>query len=194
VQPGDPAARAGIQQGDVIVRVGGQQVTPDQTVSYLIANTQVGSRVPVEIVRDGRRQTVTVTPAQRPSEEALAKAAGGGSGDDATGGNAPATGPATRALGLSLQPLSPQLIQTLSLPAGTHGVVITAVDSSSDASDKGLRRGDVIISVNRALVTTPAQVTAAVAAARAAGRNSVLLLVKRGAAPEAFIGVDIAQR
>jgi serine protease Do len=52
----------------------------------------------------------------------------------------------------------------------------------------------VIISINRALVATPAQVSAAVAAARAANRTSVLLLVKRGTAPEAFIGVDIAPR
>ena len=45
-------------------------MTPDQTVSYLIANTAVGSRVPVEMIRDGRRQTVTVTVGQRPTEEA----------------------------------------------------------------------------------------------------------------------------
>ena len=195
VQPGDPAARAGLQQGDVIVRVGGQAVTPDQTVSFLIANTPVGSRVPVDIIRDGRRQTVAVVVGQRPTEEALAKAAGGGSDitNDGSSGNA-VVGPPTRALGLSLQPLTPAAIQALSLPPGTHGVVITAVDASSDAADKGLKRGDVIISVNRALVTSPAQVTAAVTAARAAGRSSVLLLVKRGTAPEAFIGVDIAQR
>ncbi len=192
VQPNDPAARAGIQQGDVILRVGGQQVTPDQTVSYLIANTQVGSRVPVDIVRDGRRQTLTVVVGQRPTEEALARINGGGTdADGATQGTAP-SGPVTKALGLSLQPLSPQIVQALSLPATTRGVVVTAVDPSSDASDKGLKRGDVIISVNRAPVTTPAQVTSAVTAARQAGRTSVLLLVKRGTSPEAFIGVDIA--
>ena len=193
IQPGEPAARAGIQQGDVILKVGGQPVTPDQTVSYLIANTAVGSRVPVEIIRDGRRQSVTVVVGQRPTEEALAKALGGtgdatDGGDDATS----APGATTRALGLSLQSLTPSAIQALGLPTGSHGVVVTAVDASSDASDKGLRRGDVIISVNRALVTTPGQVTAAVEAARRAGRSSVLLLVKRGTAPEAFIGIDIA--
>ena len=78
VQPGDPAAKAGIQQGDVIVSVNRQPVTPDQTVSYIIANTTVGSRVPVELIRDGRRQTVTVTVGQRPTEEALAAIGGGG--------------------------------------------------------------------------------------------------------------------
>src|SRR4051794_21759310 len=52
--PGAPGARAGLVQGDVIVKVNGQQVTPDQTVSYLVANTAVGSRVPLEIIRGGR--------------------------------------------------------------------------------------------------------------------------------------------
>ena len=194
VQPGDPASKAGVQQGDVIVRVGGQAVTPDQTVSYLVANTAVGSRVPLEVIRDGRRQTLIVVPAQRPTEDAIQKAAGGGDPiDDGSSGSGGSTAP-TKALGLSIQSLNPAIAQALSLPPGVHGVVVTAVDPSSDASDKGLRRGDVIISVNRGLVTTPAQVTAAVTAARAAGRSSVLLLVKRGPAPEAFIGVDIAPR
>ena len=71
-------------------------------------------------------------------------------------------------------------------------MIVTAVDPNSDASDEGLQRGDLIISVNGALVTTPAQLIAAVNAAHQAGRPSVLLLVKRGTAPEAFVGVDIS--
>jgi serine protease Do len=73
-------------------------------------------------------------------------------------------------------------------------VIITAIDPNSDASDEGLQRGDLIISVNNQLVTTPEQVIAAVEGARRAGRPSVLLLVKRGNAPEAFVGVDISGR
>ena len=192
IQPGEPAAKAGLQQGDVIVRVGTQQVTPDQTVSYLIANTPVGSQVPIEIIRDGRHLTIVVVPAQRPTEEALAKQAGGS--NEGTPDGVTQSGPATKTLGLSLQPLSSRLAQALSLPPGTHGVVVTSVDPSSDAADKGLKRGDVIISVNGALVTTPAQISATVTAARAAGRASVLLLIKRGTAPEAFIGINIVHR
>ena len=87
--------------------------------------------------------------------------------------------------------MSPQIAQALSLPAGARGVVITSVDPNSDASDKGLQRGDLILSVNRQAVTTPSQVLAAVDVARRAGRNNVLLLVKRGTSPEAFVGVEI---
>jgi len=98
------------------------------------------------------------------------------------------------ALGLSLQPLNSQIVQALNLPASTRGVVVTSVDPNSDAAEKGIRRGYVIMSVNRQAVTTPAQVLAAVDAARRAGRTSVLLLVKPGQGPEGFVGVDITGR
>jgi len=188
VQPGTPAAKAGIQQGDVILSVNGREVNPDETVSYLVANTPVGSRIPVVIVRNGRRMTVQVTVEQRPTEEELARQLGTGT-DDPAQDNSPTT--PSQALGLSLQPITPQIARALNLPAGASGVVVTAVDPSSDAAEKGLQRGDVILSVNRQSVSTPAQVAAAVAAARRAGRTSVLLLVKRGNAPEAFVGVEI---
>jgi serine protease Do len=189
VQPGDPAAKAGIQQGDVIVSVNGNEVNPDQTVSYLVANVPVGSRIPVEVIRNGKRLTIPVTITQRPTEDELAKQLN----QPAPGGDQ-GTGPATQgssSMGLSLQPLTPQIGRALNVPAGTAGVVITAIDPSSDAADKGLQRGDIIVAVQGQRVTTPAQVVAAVDAAKRAGRTSVLLLVKRGTAPEAFIGIDI---
>ena len=194
VVPGQAAARGGIQQGDVILRVGGQPVTPDQTVSYLIANTGVGSRVPLEIVRDGRRQTVTVQVGQRPSEEVLARQAGGaGSGEGTAMQDERPVAPGT-ALGLSLQAMTPQIALALNLPPASRGVVVVAVDASSDAGTKGIRRGDLIVSVNRQAVTNPQSVMAAVDAARRAGRTSVLLLIKRGQTPELFIGVEIGAR
>jgi len=166
-------------------------VTPDETVSYLIANSSVGAKVPVEIIRDGRRQMLQVQVGQRPTEEELAKQAGGGQDQDQALGEETPVAPGT-ALGLSLQSLNEQIVRALNLPAATRGVVITAIDPNSDASEKGIRRGDVILSVNRQAVTTPAQVQAAVDTARRAGRSSVLLLVKRGQAPEAFVGVNIS--
>jgi serine protease Do len=193
VQPGAAAARAGIQAGDVVVRVNGQPVTPDQTASYLIANVPVGSRVPIELIRDGRTMRVTAIVSQRPTEEQLAALTGSESGDDgaATGGE---PGAAQQALGVSMQPLTPELARSARLPATARGVVVTAVDPASDAAEQGIQRGDLIMSVNRQTVATPAQVMAAVAASRRAGRTSVLLLVKRGPGPEAFVAVEIAAR
>jgi serine protease Do len=190
VVPNAPGARAGLVQGDVIVKVDGKAVTPDQTVSYLVANTPVGSRVPLEIIRGGKHATVYVQVAERPTEEALAKLSGGGTETQGTGGTA-ATTP-QRALGLTLAPLTPEAARAANLPATARGVIITAVDPNSNAGEQGLQRGDLIASVNNQPVTTPAQVVAAVDAARKAGRSSVLLLVQRGTAPGLFIGIDIS--
>jgi serine protease Do len=190
VQPDTPAAKAGIQQGDVIVAVNGNDVNPDQTVSYLVANLSVGTRSTITVMRGGKKIDIPVLITQRPTEEQLAKQLGqdnqggvGGSG----GGTA-----TTQSLGLSLQPMNAQIAQALKLPPGITGVVITAVDPSSDAAEKGLQRGDVIIAVQGQKVTTPAQIGAAVDAAKKAGRTSVLLLVQRGSQPGAFVGIDIS--
>jgi len=190
VVAGGPAALAGIQQGDVIVKINGQPVTQDQTVSYLVANQKVGSRVPVEIVRNFKHGTVYVTLADRPTEEALNKIAGG---DTATPGTGGATAPAAqKALGLSLAPLTPDLARGANLPAGSRGVIVTSVDPNSDAGETGFRPGDLIMSVNNQPVTSPAQLIASVDAARKAGRTSVLLLVKRGNSPEQFVAVSVS--
>ena len=192
VQPGEPAARAGMQQGDVIVRVNGRNVTPEESVSFLIANTPVNTRIPIEIVRNGRRQTLQVAVGQRPTDEQLAAIAGGGN-DEIPDDGAPPVAP-QQALGLSLAPLTPALARAANLPPNVRGVIVTNVDANSDAGEKGFQRGDLIMSVNQQPVTAPAQVLAAVEAARRAGRNSVLVLVKRGTQPEAFVGLDIAPR
>jgi serine protease Do len=191
VQPGTPAAKAGIQQGDVIIAVNGKDVNPDQTVSYLVANLPVGTRSTITVMRAGKKIDIPVMVTQRPTEEQLAKQLGEDDQGAAGGGPGTAT-PTTQSLGLSMQPLNAQIAQALKLPPGTTGVVITAVDPSSDAAEKGLQRGDIIIAVQGQKVTSPAQVAAAVDAAKKAGRTSVLLLVQRGSTPGAFVGIDIS--
>ena len=177
----------------MVVRVNGQPVTPDQTASYLIANNAVGSKIPIDIIRDGRPVRINATVAQRPTEDQLAALAGGGQGEDgAIGGTGPTT--PQQALGLSLQALTPELARTSRLPATARGVIVTAVDPSGDAAEEGLQRGDLIMSVNRQEVTTPSPGHCRGRGRPRAGRKSVLLLVKRGPGPEAFVGIDIGAR
>ena len=190
VVPGEAAARAGLRQGDVVVSVGGKEVTPDQTLSFLIAGQKPGTRVPVEILRDGKRQTIQVQVGNRPSEDQLASTApdGGLPDEDTAQGER-----ASASLGLSVTPLTPAIARNIGVDPATRGVVIVSADPSSDAAGKGLRRGDVIISVNRTAVATAADVSAQVQAAKRAGRDQVLLLVvsqaARGATRFVTVGV-----
>jgi serine protease Do len=191
VEPGEAADKAGIKQGDVVVKVNGRDVTPDQTLSYLVANQAVGSRVPIEVIRDGRRQTLTAVLGERPSEEKIASL-GGGQGLDPE--DEKTSQSATReSLGLALQTLTPDISRQLGINASVRGVVIGAVDPSSDAAAKGLQRGDVIISVNYKAASSPADIAAAANAAKTAGRSNVLLFVQRGQGPARYLAVKLKQ-
>jgi serine protease Do len=198
VTPGGPAARAGIQQGDVVIAVNGQTVTPDQTLAYLVSQQPVGSRVPIELIRDGQRRTVTVAIGERPSEEELARLNGIDTDTPVTGptDSQQSTGQrsARESLGLTVQTLTPEIARSLRLSdTNLKGVVVSAVNPNSDAAAKGIQATDVILSINQRATRTPEEAAAAVAAARAAGRNSVLLLVRRGNSPAIYIGVELTR-
>ncbi len=191
VEPNQAAARAGIRQGDVVITVNGRAVTPDENLSFIVSNLAIGSKVPIELVRDGKRMTVTATIGERPSEEQLAASLGGGD-DSFTEEDTQSTEQAAReSLGIAAIPLTPAIARSVNVPAGTTGLVITGVDPSSDAAQKTLRRGDVIVSVNRRPAAKLQDLTAAVTEAKAAGRNSVLLLIQRGTGPARYIGIRL---
>jgi serine protease Do len=198
VTPGGPAARAGIQQGDVVVAVNNQPVTPDQSLAYLVSQQPVGARVPITVVREGQRRTVTVTVGERPSEEELARQ--GGAGEDANPMTAPteqqqstSQRSARESLGVTVQTLTPDIARSLRLAdPSIRGVVVSAVNPNSDAAAKGIQVGDIILSINQRPTRTPEEAAAAVTAARAAGRKSVLLLVRRGNTPAAYFGVELS--
>ncbi len=175
VEPGEAAEKAGIKEGDVIVKVAGKDVTPDQTLSYVVAKIAPGSRVPVELIRDGKRVTLTATVGTRPAEEKLA----GFDPDDENAAPADNEGLAAASLGVAVTPLTPQIAQQLGLAQSAQGAVIEQVNPSSDAAGKGLRRGDLIVSVNRQPVATGADIAKAVTAARGTGDSQVLLHVQR---------------
>jgi serine protease Do len=197
VTPGGPAARAGVQQGDVVVSVGGRPVTPDESLAYLISQQPVGARIPLELIRDGRRQTVTVTTTQRPTVEELARISGVQPEQELT--EAPREQQSTSqrsaraSLGVTVQTLTPEIARSLNLRDATvRGVVVTSVDQSSDAGQK-LQTGDIIQSINQRATRTPEEAAAALEAARTSGRNTALLLVRRGNQSR-YIGVELARR
>jgi serine protease Do len=199
VTPGGPADRAGIRQGDVVVSVAGQPVTPDQTLAYLVSRQEIGARVPFEILRNGRRSTVTVTIAERPTEEELARLNNiepdeatvpePSKADEQSAGQRSTQG----SLGLSVQTLTPDIARRLRITdANVRGVVVAAVEPNSDAGQKGVRAGDVILSINQTSTPNPEAAASAIAEARRAGRDSVLLLIRRGSQPPVYVGVALS--
>jgi serine protease Do len=193
IEPGQAADKAGLKAGDIVLRVDGKPVTPDQSLSYLVANVTPGARIPLDIVRQGKPVTITAAIGTRPPEDQLAALGnpdeGSEMGDD---GDTPSVGqPAANALGVTVQTLTAPIARNFNVDSSVQGVVIANVDPSSDAGSKGLKRGDVIVSVNGVPVATPAALGAAVAQAKTAGRGQVALQLVRGRAPAFFIGVKL---
>ena len=198
VEPGKGAALAGIQPGDVVVRVAGQEVSPQQSLSYIVANTAPGTRIPIELIRDGKRLTVTALVGRRPTEEELAQQQSFGQ-DDNQADDSPFNSPPKRqgegvteqSLGLSVLPLTPQIARQLGAGETTQGLVINAVDASSDAGAKQLQRGDIILSANYRNLTTVAELEAAVRAAKASNRPALLLRIQRGGRPPSYVPIRL---
>ena len=199
VTPGGPADRAGVRQGDVVISVAGQPVTPDQTLAYLVSRQPIGTSIPLEIIRGGQRRTANVTIAERPTEEELARINNlepatpetpdtGKPDQQSSGQRSTQSG-----LGVQVQTLTPDLARRLQIADATvRGIVVTSVDQNSDAAQK-LQPGDIIMSINQAATPTPEAAASALDTARRAGRNTVLLLVRRGNNPPGFIGVELAR-
>ena len=194
VEPGKAGAQAGITPGDVVVRVNGKEVTREQSLSFIVANTPPGSRIPIELMRNGQKMTLNATISRRPSDEELAAENFGGDPRANSPFNKPAKPQgslAEKVLGLAVLPMSPQIARQLGVGEDIHGVVLNAVDPSSDAGAKGLQRGDIVLSANYKPVATPADLDAVVTAAKTANRPAVLLQVLRRGQPAAYVPVRV---
>ena len=198
VEPGEAAQKAGIQPGDVIVKVQGKKVTPDQTLSYLVANLPIGTDVPIELIRNGKTIKVNAKLGKRPSEEELAsnsfdpdaeENAMGQDEDDGTSAQATAD-----ALGLSVVDLTPAIARQIGVPSTQKGVVVSTVDPNSDAGQKGIRRGFLITSVNRQPITSAADLDNAISRAKSSDRGAVLLQIRRGARDPQFVAVRLQDK
>jgi serine protease Do len=196
VEPGQGAAAAGLQAGDVVLRVAGKEVSPQQTLSFIVGNTAVGARIPIDLMRDGKRMTVTATVGKRPSEEELAQQTFDPEQPQSTDDNQynkppkrQGQGVIERALGLSVLPLNPTIARQLGASESTQGLVVSVVDPSSDAGTKGLQRGDIVLTANYKPVSSVADLEAAVREAKAANRVAVLLRVQRRGQPATYLPV-----
>nr|WP_246465599.1 Do family serine endopeptidase [Novosphingobium jiangmenense] len=198
VEPNQAAAKAGMQAGDVVVKVDGKDVTPDQTLSFIVANTTPGKRIPIELIRNGQRLTVQTVVGKRPSEEELAQQSFDPEAQDDSpfGGNGQqqqqqSASVLQNSLGIAAIPLTPQIARQLGAGEDAKGVVITAVDASSDAGAKGLQRGDIVLSANYVNVGSIADLERIVRQAKTEGREAVLLRIQRRGQPPLYAPVRI---
>ncbi len=191
VVPDAAADRAGIQPGDIVLTVNDQEVTPDQTLSFLIANVEPGTRVPIELIRNGQRRTVNVTVGLRPSDDELRQQQMFDPDAEEEIPEGDSGGVAGEQLGIQVLQLTPQIAPHLGASPGTTGLVIGAIEPNSDAARKGLRRGDIILSANYSEVATPAALEAIVAEAASSGRDAVLLRIQRRGSTPAYVAVRL---
>ena len=158
-----PAADAGLKSGDAILTVNGQKVADSRDLARQIAGFSPGSRVDVRILRGQKEQNLSVKLGTFPSAAQLAKAEPAAKEDPKT--------TELDLLGLTLAP-----------GTGPHkdSVLITDVDGGSNAAQKGLKSGDVILEVGNVVVKTPDDVASAVKEVSKLGRTAVLMRVKSG--------------
>src|SRR5207253_7592260 len=144
-----------------------------------------GDVLHMDVFRGGKERTVDIHSGVRPSEAVLAQNGGAGSDNDQNDNNGPAGAaakpptPKPQVLGMSLAPLDPAARQQYSITAAVRGVLVEGVKGSSDAGEKGLRRGDVIVRAGDREVASASDVSAAVTEWRKAGRTSIPLAVNR---------------
>ena len=178
VQPDGPAAKADLQSGDVIIAVDGTAVDKTHALPVLVAGIASGKTAQLSILRDGKPQSVAVTIGTLSADKLQLASA------SATDG----TGNAIAPLGLSVQPLTPDVAQSLGLPGDVTGLVVDKVAASSDNADR-LQSGDVIVEAAGQPVDSAAALRRAIAGAPQ--KSAVLLRVLRDGKP-LFIGAVIA--
>ncbi len=181
VVSGGPAAKAGFQQGDVVTAIDGVAVDDSSDLTRKVAAVPAGRTAIFTVSRAGKALQIKANIGNRPDEKVAMNAPAAG-----------AAGPSASSAGLGLSSLTPEAKRTFNVGDNvSSGVLITKVDPDSDAADKGLRPGDVVLKVGTKVVKDPADFQSGVAEAKKGGRSSVLLLVQRNQGGTAFVAIDV---
>jgi serine protease Do len=179
-QANGPAAKAGIQSGDVITGVNGAPVKDAKELARTIGGLAPGAAVKLNVLQKGQDKVIALTLGQLPNTtEAKADI-----DRDDKGGASKGTG--VPKLGLTVAPANSVA------GAGREGVVVTEVDPKSAAAERGFKEGDVILEVAGKSVATAGEVREAIDAARTENKNSVLMRVKSGGSSR-FVAVPLAK-
>jgi serine protease Do len=202
VTPGSPAAKAGVQDGDVILKFDGKDVTSMRGLPRLVAQTPIGKDVDVELLRKGQRVTLKVAVGRLVEEaepvKTSAKEPPKGKGrakdrDKDSGKDSGKSGPAGRPslIGLVLAPLSEELRTKHNIGKDVKGVIVLEVDPASPAAEKGVKVGDVIVEVAQEAVMSLDDIARSVDRVRKAGRKAVLLRLEDGKGDLRFVAVPV---
>ena len=179
-QANGPAAKAGIESGDVITAVNGETVKDARELARTIGGLAPGNAVKLNVLHKGQDKVVNLTLGQLPNTiEAKADTDNNDKGNAARGTDVPK-------LGMTVAPANSVA------GAGKDGVVVTEVDPKSAAADRGFKEGDVILEVAGKTVANATDVREAINAARSDNKNSVLMRVKSGGQSR-FVAVPLAK-
>src|SRR5579885_1316549 len=163
VESDGPAAKAGIERGDIITKFNGETVHDEHELPEMVAATPIGKRVPIEVIRNGKQVKLEATIAQLREQQVA---------------SAESPGAAGASWGLQVRDLTPELAQQLGLHS-SKGVVITGVKPDSPAAEANLQQGDQILEINHKKVNS-ADEFAAIARQAQKDKSQALLLVQRG--------------
>jgi serine protease Do len=171
VKAGSAAEKAGIKRGDIITAINGEKIEDSNVLRNKVAGTMPGTAIKLTILRDGNPQEMTATLEEFDVSDSKT---GDDDSEDQNGG--PEKQSQNGKLGLSLQPVTPQIAKQLGLASDSEGLVVTDIDPGGVSAEAGIARGDVVLEINRQAVSS---VDAVQSALEKAGAKPVLMLIAR---------------
>ncbi|MBI3708018.1 MAG: DegQ family serine endoprotease [Proteobacteria bacterium] len=176
VDPAGPGVKAGLKDGDVVLKFDGKDITEMRRLPRYVASTPIGKKVEMVVWRDGKRQTITATVGEMPEDPSEQQVKGKPETPKPQAGKDGVL--SIPGAGLTVSSLTPALRERFAIEDESKGIVVTEVKQDSPAAEKGLRPGDLIIEADHKPVRTPADLGKLIDEGRKAGAKSLLLRVE----------------